>query len=134
VPPYKFGPLAAGALLAALALGSPVSAQHGDAPPSAKTQSMQGDQQAWINDPHIHAFYDAVVAASAHGAAKVDVPALETKSRAIFRAFAVSKGMDPKGMEDHLAAIPRQVVEIAKEDPHVLDSYDNFVAAVFGPQ
>jgi hypothetical protein len=42
--------------------------------------------------------------------------------------------MTPEGMVDHLKLIPRQVVQIVKEDPHVLDSYDNFVAATFGPR
>jgi hypothetical protein len=42
--------------------------------------------------------------------------------------------MTPEGMVDHLKLIPRQVVQIVKEDPHVLDSYPNFVAATFGPQ
>jgi len=37
-------------------------------------------------------------------------------------------------MVDHLKLIPRQVVQIVKEDPHVLDSYQNFVDATFGPQ
>jgi hypothetical protein len=37
-------------------------------------------------------------------------------------------------MQDHLKLIPRQVVQIVKDDPKVIDSYDNFVAATFGPQ
>jgi hypothetical protein len=37
-------------------------------------------------------------------------------------------------MVDHLKLIPGQVVKIAREDPEVLKNYDNFTAAIFGPQ
>ena len=37
-------------------------------------------------------------------------------------------------MVDHLKDIPGQMVGIAKDDPKVLDSYDNFVVALMGPQ
>jgi hypothetical protein len=134
--PSHVSRLAAG-LLAALALGATAAAQpHGAAAPSGSvTKSLQGgDEENWIKDPHIHAFYDAVVAACAKGAAKADVPALEAKSRTIFHDFAVSKGVDPAAMQDHLKLIPGQIVQIAKEDPTVLDSYDNFIAALFGPK
>ena len=96
---------------------------------------MQGnDEQAWINDPHMHAFYDTTVAAFAQGPAKVDVVAYERRCFAIFRDFAPTMHMTPEGMVDHLKLIPRQVVQIVKEDPKVLDSYKNFVDATFGPQ
>src|SRR5258708_3046977 len=68
------------------------------------------------------------------GPAKVDVAASEQKSFAIFRDFGASRGMKPDAMQDHLKLIPRQMVQIVKEDPHVLDSYDNFIAAGFGPR
>jgi hypothetical protein len=133
--PQSFTRIAAGAL-AALALGSSAVADPPAATAAAsKTASLQGnDAQAWIDDPHIHAFYDTAVAAFAQGPAKVDVAGFEGKSFAIFRAFGVSKGMSGEAMQDHLKLIPRQVVQIAKEDPKVLDSYANFVAAVFGPE
>ncbi|MGH6966127.1 MAG: hypothetical protein ACREE0_16715, partial [Phenylobacterium sp.] len=70
----------------------------------------------------------------AQGPAKVDVAGYEQKSFAIFRAFGVSRGTGAEHMQDHLKLIPRQVVGIVKEDPTVLDSYANFVAAVFGPE
>lgn len=119
------------AALAVLALGAPAVAQT--TPPS--TAHMQGnDEQAWINDPHMHAFYDTTVAAFAKGPAKVDVAAYEQKCFAIFRDFGPVMHMSPEGMVDHLKLIPRQVVQIVKEDPKVLDSYKNFVDATFGPQ
>jgi hypothetical protein len=42
--------------------------------------------------------------------------------------------MDPDKMQDHLKLIPRQVAQIAKDDPKTLDSYASFVEAVFGPE
>ena len=102
--------------------------------PAPSGESLQGDQESWINDPHMHAFYAAAVVACAKGAAKADVPAFETRSFAIFRDFGASRGTRPEAMQDHLKLIPRQIIQIAKEDPHVLDTYDTFVAALFGPK
>jgi hypothetical protein len=136
VNPQHFGRLAAG-VLAALALASSATAHPPAAEAAApgKTVSLQGnDAQSWIADPHMHAFYDTTVAAFAVGPAKVDVSAFEQKSFAIFRDFGVAKGVGARAMQEHLKLIPRQVVGIVKEDPKVLDSYANFVAAVFGPE
>ena len=123
-------------LLAAAALGSTAMAGPPAAAPVASTaKSLQGnDVQSWINDPHMHAFYDTTVAAFTQGPAKVDVAGYEQKSFAIFRDFGVAKGVGAEHMQDHLKLIPRQVVGIVKEDPKVLDSYANFAAAVFGPE
>lgn len=120
--------LAAGALFAALTL----QAAHAQTPPSHA--NLQGnDEEAWIKDPHWHAFYDLTVAT--FGAAHASPPtAFEQKSQEIFRDFALSHHMDPAKMQDHLKLIPGQVRQIVKEDPHVLDNYDNFVAATFGPR
>jgi len=125
------------AALGALALASAAWAHDPPAPsaPAAPaTGAMQGDQASWIADPHIHAFYDLTVQAFAGGPAKVDEAAFTQNSFALFRAFGAARGVKPEAMVDHLKLIPGQVVQIAREDPAVLDSYDNFVAAVFGPQ
>jgi hypothetical protein len=124
------------AAVAVLALAAPAFAQH-PAPAAAKgtTANLQSnDEASWIADPHWHAMYDLTRAAFAQGPAKVDVDVYEQKSFAIFRDFGASRGMNPAGMQDHLKLIPRQMVQIVKEDPHVLDSYDNFIAAGFGPR
>ena len=122
----------------ALAAAAPAAyAQHPAPAPATSggaTANLQGDQQSWIDDPHIHAFYAAAVAATAHGAAKADIPAFEKTSFAIFRDFGASRGMKPEAMQDHLKLIPRQVIQIAKEDPHALDTYESFVEAMFGPK
>ena len=131
------GRLALG-LLAALALVSAAAAHppaaNATASPPTKTTNMQGNEaQSWIDSPYIHSFYDTVVAAYARGPDKLDFPALEQKSYAIFRAFGASRGVSAEAMQDHLKLIPRQVVQIVKEDPKVLDSYENFCLALFGP-
>jgi hypothetical protein len=130
---FVLGHLAVAAILA-IALGSAAFAQHGAAAaPSSSANLQGGDSQAWMQDPHVHAFYDLSVATLGHGAANPDVEAYEQKAYAIFRDFGASKGMKPEAMQDHLKLIPRQMVKIAKDDPKVLDSYDNFTAALFGP-
>ena len=127
--------LALGALALALAASATLAQPAGHPAPSNPTHSLQGGGESrWINDPHMHAFYETTRSAFAAGPDKVDVDAYEQKSFAIFRDFAPTMHMTPEGMVDHLKLIPRQVVQIVREDPHVLDSYDNFVAATFGPQ
>jgi hypothetical protein len=125
--------LAAAAATAVLAAAVPAFAQA-PAPDGSVTVHMKDAEQAGINDPHMHAFYELTRTAFAKGPAKVDVDAYEQKSFAIFRDFAPAMHMSPEGMVDHLKLIPRQVVQIVKEDPKVLDSYRNFVDATFGPQ
>jgi len=126
----------AGLVLSAALSALPVAAlaQHPEAPPSGGTTvDLQGGD-AWRKDPHMRQFYDTVVKAFAKGPSKVDAPALETASFAIFRDFAISKGMNPDAMQDHLKLIPRQMIQIAREDPAVLKDYDTFLDALFGPK
>lgn len=120
-------------LVVALVAG-PALAQHAAAaPPPSGTTRMADDASAWISDPHIHAFYDLSVATLGEGTAGVDVAAYEAKAFAIFREFAVSRGVSPEAMQDHLKLIPRQMVQIVRDDPHALDSYKTFTDALFGP-
>jgi hypothetical protein len=129
-------PILLGALLAACLQLAAAGVAIADPPvhEQTTTRSVQGDQSAWVNNSHMHDFYNAALAAFANGPANVDVPAFEAKSHAIFEAFAASMGADPKAMQEHLALIPKQVVQIAKEDPKVLNSYDSFIIALMGPQ
>ena len=126
------------ALVAALTVGAHAWSQHATGHPlhgGAAPQNMQGnDEQSWIDDPHMHAFYDLSAKTFAKGAATPDVAAYEQKAFAIFRDFGVSRGIAPDKMQDHLKLIPRQIAQIAKEDPTVIDNYKNFVAATFGPR
>ena len=133
--PRSFALAAAAVAVFALAPHDMVCAAQPSQPaPSGTTANLQGDSQSWINDPHMHAFFETTKTAFAAGPAKVDTDAYERKCFAIFRDFAPTMHMSPEGMVDHLKLIPRQVVQIVKEDPKVLDSYENFVAATFGPQ
>jgi hypothetical protein len=125
-------PFVAAAVLAVL-LAGPALAQH--PAPSTTTANLQGnDSAAWAADSHMHAFYDLSKATLGHGAVPAaEVDAYEQKAYAIFREFGASRGMPPAAMQDHLKLIPRQVVQISKEDPHVFDSYDRFWEAMVGP-
>jgi len=127
----------ASALLAVLSLAGPAAAQHPAPPtgkPAAPTAKMQGDDSVWRTSPYIHAFYDLTVATYRAAPDKVDVDTYEKKSYAIFRDFGVAIGVGPEHMQEHLKLIPRQIVGIVKDDPKVLDSYDNFVLALMGPK
>ena len=123
-------------IAAAMMVAAPAAlAQHGSQQaPQGETHSLQGDQSAWINNPHMHAFFDLTKEKLATGGANLDFTVYRDASYAIFRAFGVSMGMSPEGMVDHLKDIPRQMVGIVKDDPKVLESYDNFVVALMGPQ
>lgn len=117
-------------------IADPATPLHGRAQPATgqpTTADLQGSD-AWRRDPHIRTFYDTVKTAFANGPDKVDSADLEAKSFAIFRDFAVSRGMDPDAMQDHLKLIPRQMIRVVREDPAVLASYDSFADAVFGPR
>lgn len=110
-------------------------AQHGT-PPQAETKSLQGagrEQDAWFNNPHLHAYYDLTVATLGKGTDGVDFVAYRDASYALFRKAGASMGWKADDMVDHLKDIPRQVVGIVKDDPKVLTSYDNFMLALMGP-
>jgi len=69
--------------------------------------NMQGnDQAAFFANPNAHAFYDLSVKTFANGADKVDFPAYQQQSYAIFRALGASMGGSPDAMQDHLKDIP----------------------------
>jgi hypothetical protein len=126
--------VAAGAV--AITMGTAALAQHGpQAPQPSASLDLQGskEQRSWRENRHMHAFYDLSVAALAKDPANADVAGFEQKAFGLFRAMATEAGGDPDAMQDHLKLIPRQVVQIAKEDPTVLDSYDNFIVALMGP-
>ncbi|HVJ31058.1 MAG TPA: hypothetical protein VNA66_12170 [Gammaproteobacteria bacterium] len=122
------------ALMAPLAL-SPALAQHAQQPQPAETITLdaQGHSPEWEQSPHWREFYTLSVE-MLRGNASPDVAGYEQKSYAIFRAFAQSLGASPEGMIDHLKNIPREIVGIVKDDPKVLDSYENFLVALRGPR
>jgi hypothetical protein len=114
---------------AALAQPAPTTPQ----PPGKSINLQGGDQYAFTHNQYIRQFYDLSVA-TLRSQGHVDVDAYEQKSFAIFREFGVATGMGAEHMQDHLKLIPRQVVQIARDDPKVLDSFDSFIEALVGPQ
>jgi hypothetical protein len=122
------------ALLAPLAL-MPALAQHAEhsQPAGTITLDAQGHSPEWEQAPQWREFY-ALSVEMLRGNASPDVAGYEQKSYAIFRAFAQSIGASPEGMIDHLKNIPREMVGIVKDDPKVLDSYENFLIALRGPR
>ena len=118
--------------------GAAAQGSHGGqaqiAPRGDVTLKMQGDQSAWINNDHMRRFYALSQEALGKSAPPLDFVSYREKSYVIFRAFGTSMGGDPEMMVDHLKDIPGQMVDIVKDDPEVLDSYDNFVVALMGPQ
>jgi hypothetical protein len=127
----------AAALLATPGFAQPPAPQGSAAQapsPASKTYDMRDDASPWINDPNVRAFYQATVEAFAHGPDHVDREAYLKRSREIFTALAAAHGMPTEQLLDHVKAIPDEVIVWATRDPHTLDSYDNFVVALFGPQ
>jgi hypothetical protein len=124
------------AVVPAAVLAQDAPAPQAPAPqtPAPKAYDFSDDASVWINDPAVHAFYQATIDAFAHGADKVDRAAYEARSREIFRAFAVAHGMSPEAIVEHVKAIPGEMIQIVTRDPKTLDSYDNFAVALFGPQ
>ena len=118
---------------AALAAAPAAYAQHDAPAPASRTANLQGgDTSKFMNNAYIHRFYDLSVA-TLKGQANPDLDAYEQKSYAIFREFGVYMGVGPEHMQDHLKLIPRQLAQIAREDPHVLDTFDTFTEAMVGP-
>ena len=120
--------------IAASAAAPAALAQHEAAPARAgHTASLQGDTDRFMNNDYIRRFY-ALSVSTLKDATNPDLDAYEQKSYAIFREFGVYMGVGAAHMQDHLKLIPRQVAQIAKEDPHVLDSFDSFKEAMIGPK
>ena len=84
-------------------------------------------------DGLVRGFYDITLAAFANGAARVDLPSYEAQSFAYFRANAAHLRAHPEQHVADLKDIPRQLVQIAKEDPSVLDQCESFMVALHGP-
>jgi hypothetical protein len=132
--------LAAAVVLAAAPLAAEALAKEAAPSPSSpqaagpQTYNMRDDASDWIKDPNVHAFYQATVDAFAQGPEHLDRAAYEKRSHEIFAALAVSRHMPPEAMQDHLKAIPGEMIQIVTRDPKTLATYDSFVMALFGPQ
>jgi len=82
------------------------------------------------------AFYDDVYALTvsvfADGASAVQLEDYQQQVFGLIRRADEFKG-EAEAFVEHVKDIPRQLVEIIKEDPTVLDSCDNFSVALVGP-
>lgn len=115
---------------------------HGDAHASERSSDPGSDAQPttvdiqgsgeWKRSPHMRAYYEMTAATFANGT-DIDIDAYEAKSFAIFREFARANGASEDAMVDHLKLIPRQIVDIVRENRAVLENYDAFWAALGGP-
>ena len=136
--PIHICALLVAATLPATACGQSPHGPAGHAAPAAapqgRTVDIQGDPQGFMNNRHVRAFYALSVETLGKGAQGVDVAAYEQKSYAIFRELGPHMGTTPEAMQDHLKLIPRQVVKIVQDDPHVLDSFEAFSDALVGPK
>jgi hypothetical protein len=92
-----------------------------------QTDESLCDTPLWVN------FYDITVAAFAHGAGQVSIPEFEQKVFAWVRASEEFSDGGAEAFVEHIKGIPRQLVEIIREDPAVLDSCSNFSVALIGP-
>ncbi len=77
--------------------------------------------------------YAHTVEVFAVGAENVNLSDYEQKVFALAVGSEVFSGASAEAIIDHLKDIPRQLVEIIKEDPAVLDSCSNFSVALVGP-
>lgn len=96
------------------------------------TVSMRQNDFALCGQP----FYDAVYALTVETFAKgVENVKLEHYQEQVFALVRSSKefGGDPEAFVLHIEDIPRQLVEIIREDSEVLDSCENFSVALVGP-
>jgi len=118
------------AAAAAFGAGSPALAQPQQHAPA--TRSLQ-EHPVSVDDPRLRVLYDLLVEARGKGAEKVD-PALEKKVREMTRDYPPGHGLDAKAWEDHVVDMAGQMLAIAKKDPKVLQSYENFVVGLRGPQ
>ncbi len=121
----------AAAFALSLAATAPALAQPQSSAPATANMQASGAEQAFFDG--LMSEYYTLSVAELKGRAHVDAGDFEKKSYALFRAYASAHGASPDGLQNHLKAIPRQVVQIVKEDPKVLDSRQNFSNALNGP-
>jgi hypothetical protein len=125
----------AAAIAATPAGGALAQTASADQRPSGQqTFDMRDDASAWIHDPDVYRFYQLTIDAFANGPEHLDRAAYLRGFHEIFQDFAVQHHIPPEHLQDHLKAIPGEMILIVTRDPKTLDSYDNFVVALFGPQ
>jgi hypothetical protein len=107
---------------------------HDAGPGETITLNAQADSSEWEENEHFRKFYTLSVEMLGSETDEVDVELYEQRSFTIFRAAAISLGVDPDAMIDHLKNIPREMVTNIRRDPTILDSYESFNVALRGPK
>jgi hypothetical protein len=120
-----------------VAIGAVVLQLSGCAHEHASTQpttvSLQGGPIPTCRDDLVRGFYQITVDAFSNGVERVDLSKYEAASFAYFRTTPNTMGLNSEQLVDHLKDIPRQLVQIAKDDPKVIESCENFILALAGP-
>jgi hypothetical protein len=127
------------ALLAALALAGAAHAQtppHGAHPETqagSKTVDIQGPQGAFADKSVMMPFFNILLEAHNQGD-KADLPAMESKIRAMIPAAFNSGKPVSKAMEDHVLGVAHQALALGVSNPKLFDSYEVFMATMVGPK
>lgn len=127
------------ALLSAYCLSASAEPQHGGggqnphaAAEAPATVSIRQNDGALCGTAFYDDLYALTVAVFAIGAEKVEVSDYREQVFGLIRSAEEFKGFAEEWVE-HAKDIPRQLVEIIREDSSVLDSCDNFSVALVGP-
>lgn len=112
-----------------------ISAEKSEAADSTETVtvSIRQNDRALCGTAMYDKLYALTVAVFADGAEHVNLADYEQQVFALATASEEFAGASAAAIIDHLKDIPRQLVEIIREDPAVLDSCSNFSVALVGP-
>jgi len=105
-------------------------ASHGEGP---VTFSIRQNDFDLCEDPFYVGFFDLSVDIFGVGVEQVNVTDYQQKVFHYIRTTDTFAEGDREAFVDHVKDIPRQMVEIIREDPAVLDSCANFSVALVGP-
>ncbi|MFT7471361.1 MAG: hypothetical protein ACI8XU_001257 [Kiritimatiellia bacterium] len=120
-------------ILSAFIIGPVATAQHGSKKEEAPSSvSLRENDFALCGQPFYDNLYALTVEIFADGASKVMPAAYAEQVFALVRSSEEFAG-SADAFVDHIKDIPRQLVEIIREDPQVLASCENFSVALVGP-
>jgi hypothetical protein len=102
---------------------------HGEEP---VTLSIRQNDFALCTDPFYVGIYNLTVTVFAVGAENVDLANYQQQLFNFIRTSDTFSEEDREAFVEHVADIPRQLVEIIREDATVLDSCSNFSVALVG--
>jgi len=104
-----------------------------DSAASPVTVSIRQNDHSLCGTAMYDELYALTVEVFAVGAENVNLGEYEQKVFALAIASEEFSGASAEAVIDHIKDIPRQLVEIIREDPTVLDSCSNFSVALIGP-